>query len=102
MIIKLGSDGAFLSHNNSSCLIPVFPVNKVIDPTGAGDSFAGGFMGYLSTVENLSEKEFKDACVYGSVMASFCVEEFGLDRLLALNNDEIKKRKNLLVNQIKY
>ena len=59
-------------------------------------------MGYLSTVENLSEKEFKDACVYGSVMASFCVEEFGLDRLLALNNDEIKKRKNLLVNQIKY
>jgi len=77
-------------------------VEQVKDPTGAGDSFAGGFMGYLSTVENLTEEEFKEACIYGSVMASFCVEEFGLERLLTLNDSEIENRKNLLINQIKY
>jgi len=102
MVIKLGNYGLVYASNTTRFFLPAVLVEQVKDPTGAGDSFAGGFMGYLSTVENLSEKEFKDACVYGSVMASFCVEEFGLDRLLALNNDEIKKRKNLLVNQIKY
>ncbi|MBH59568.1 MAG: sugar kinase [Dehalococcoidia bacterium] len=102
MVIKLGNYGLVYASNSTRFFLPAVLVEQVKDPTGAGDSFAGGFMGYLSTVENLSEEEFKDACIYGSVMASFCVEEFGLERLLSLDNNEIENRKNLLIKQIKY
>ncbi len=101
MVIKLGNYGLLYSHNKTKFFVPAVLVDKVIDPTGAGDSFAGGFMGYLSTIENLTEENYKEACITGTVMASFCIEEFGLTRLLNLSQKDIKERKNLLMSQIK-
>ena len=102
MVIKLGNYGLVYASETTRFFLPAVLVGQVKDPTGAGDSFAGGFMGYLSTVENLKEKDFKEACISGSVMASFSVEEFGLNRLLNLTKEDIINRKELLINQIKY
>ena len=101
MIIKLGNYGMIYSHDNEIFFLPALLLDKVVDPTGAGDSFAGGFMGYLSTVQKSDEIEFKNACVFGTVMASFCVEDFGANKTLNLTEEEIKIRKNLLFKQIK-
>tara|TARA_B100000902_G_scaffold71152_1_gene76691 strand:+ start:2442 stop:3404 length:963 start_codon:yes stop_codon:yes gene_type:complete len=101
MIIKLGNYGMIYSHDNETFFLPALLLDKVVDPTGAGDSFAGGFMGYLSTVQKSGEIEFKNACVFGTVMASFCVEDFGANKTLNLTEEEINIRKNLLFNQIK-
>ena len=101
MIIKLGNYGMIYSQNNETFFLPALLLDKVVDPTGAGDSFAGGFMGYLSTVQSHNEIEFKNACVYGTVMASLCVEDFGANNTLKLTIEKINKRKNLLLNQIK-
>jgi sugar/nucleoside kinase (ribokinase family) len=100
MVIKLGNYGLLYSSTTARFFLPAIPVEQVTDPTGAGDSFAGGFMGYLSTVENLSEKDFKEACIIGTVMASFCVEDFGINRLLNLSNKDIEERKKLLMSLI--
>jgi sugar/nucleoside kinase (ribokinase family) len=101
MVIKLGNYGLVYASDTTKFFVPAVLVDKVIDPTGAGDSFAGGFMGYLSTVENLREEDFKKACIKGTVMASFCIEEFGLTRLLNLSKNDIKERTHLLMSQIK-
>ena len=79
VVIKKGADGVYLARGDSRYSIPVFPIKQVIDPTGAGDSFAGGFMGYLSQT---SEPDFLEAIIVGSAMASFCVEGFGVESLL--------------------
>ncbi len=79
VVIKMGAGGSYVSHNNRGVFVPVFPVVRVLDPTGAGDSFAGGFMGYLSQTQN---PDFIEAVIMGSAMASFCVEGFGLEALL--------------------
>ena len=71
---------------------PGFPLEMVFDPTGAGDSFAGGFMGYLSKMGDFSEPSMRKAVIYGSVMASFCVESFSLDRFRSLQYQEIVNR----------
>ena len=101
MIIKLGNYGMIYSYDNEIFFLPALLLDKVVDPTGAGDSFAGGFMGYLSTVQKSDEIEFKNACVFGTVMASFCVEDFGANKTLNLTEEEINIRKNLLFKQIK-
>ena len=101
MIIKLGNYGMIYSYSNEIFFLPALLLDKVVDPTGAGDSFAGGFMGYLSTVQKSDEIEFKNACVFGTVMASFCVEDFGANKTLNLTEEEINNRKNLLFKQIK-
>ena len=101
MIIKLGNYGMIYSQSDETFFLPALLLDKVVDPTGAGDSFAGGFMGYLSTVKFADENEFKAACIYGTVMASFCVEDFGANKTLNLTAEDIDKRKNLLLNQIK-
>ena len=97
VVIKLGSKGAFLSYENNEVFVPVYPVKQVLDPTGAGDSFAGGFMGYLAQT---NAHYFIDAVVMGSAMASFCVEGFGLESLLLatpmLLNDRVEKIKSCL------
>ena len=97
VVIKLGSEGAFLATENNEVFIPVYPVEQVLDPTGAGDSFAGGFMGYLAQT---NAPDFIDAVVMGSAMASFCVEGFGLESLLLvapmLLNERVKKIKSCL------
>lgn len=92
VVVKRGEYGACLFQDESIFFAPGYPLEEVHDPTGAGDSFAGGFMGYLARTGNLSDDNLRRALVYGSVMASFAVEEFGLGRLLRLNWNDIQTR----------
>ena len=92
LVIKRGEHGAMLVHQNRAFSVPAFPLEEVRDPTGAGDSFAGGFMGYLATAPKADDAALRKAMVYGSVMGSFAVEKFGLDRLRALKRSEINAR----------
>jgi sugar/nucleoside kinase (ribokinase family) len=92
LIVKRGEYGAALFTHDSYFAIPAYPLESVFDPTGAGDTFAGGFMGYLSSQENLGEAAMRRAMIFGSVMASFNVEEFGTARVQKLTHDEINER----------
>ena len=92
VIIKKGEHGAFMFTQNSIFFAPAFPLESVFDPTGAGDSFAGGFIGYLATTGDLSEANMRRAVIYGSVMGSFAVEKFSIDRLLTVTRAEIDQR----------
>jgi len=92
LVIKRGEYGSLLFRKNSLFFAPAYPLEKVIDPTGAGDSFAGGFMGFLAKSNSLGDSVLRKAMVVGTVMASFCVEQFSLNRLLKLKYREIKKR----------
>lgn len=92
LIVKRGEYGAALFTANSYFAIPAYPLESVFDPTGAGDTFAGGLMGYLSSQEHLDEAAMRRAMIFGSVMASFNVEEFGTARIRRLTQDEINER----------
>jgi sugar/nucleoside kinase (ribokinase family) len=92
LVIKRGEYGAMLVHQNRSFSVPAFPLEIVHDPTGAGDTFAGGFMGYLASLPRAGDAELRRAMVYGSVMGSFTVEKFGLERLKKLKKPEIRTR----------
>ena len=92
LIVKRGEYGAALFTQESYFAIPAYPLESVFDPTGAGDTFAGGFMGYLSSQEELDEAAMRRAMIFGSVMASFNVEEFGTERVRRLTHDEINER----------
>ena len=92
LVVKRGEYGAMLVDKNGVFCLPAFPLEEPHDPTGAGDSFAGGFMGYLASVGSKSDAAFRRAMVYGSVLGSFTVERFGLDRLLSLSKSEIHAR----------
>ncbi len=92
VVIKRGEHGVNLFSDSSTFSVPGYPLEEVKDPTGAGDTFAGGFMGHLARAGDLSETDLRRAVVYGSVMASFAVEEFGLGRLLRLTPAEIEAR----------
>jgi sugar/nucleoside kinase (ribokinase family) len=92
VVIKRGEHGATLFSGNSVFTVPAFMLEQVFDPTGAGDTFAGGFMGHIARTGDLSDANLRRAAVYGSVMGSFAVEEFGLGRLLRLTPGEIESR----------
>jgi sugar/nucleoside kinase (ribokinase family) len=92
LIAKRGEYGAALITAESYFAMPAYPLESVFDPTGAGDTFAGGFMGYLSSQKNLDEATMRRAMIFGSVMASFNVEEFGTDRIRRLTQGEINDR----------
>ncbi|MGI8470405.1 MAG: PfkB family carbohydrate kinase [Pyrinomonadaceae bacterium] len=92
LVIKRGEYGAALFTGDSYFAIPAFPLESVFDPTGAGDTFAGGFMGYLASQKEISEAVLRRAMVYGTVMASFNVEEFGTERVDRLTHEEINER----------
>jgi sugar/nucleoside kinase (ribokinase family) len=92
LVIKRGEFGALLVHNNSVFAIPGFLLDDVQDPTGAGDTFAGGFMGYLAGAEKLSTNTLRQAMVYGSVLGSYTCERFGPERLRTLTRREINAR----------
>jgi sugar/nucleoside kinase (ribokinase family) len=92
VIIKKGHNGAFMSGPRGLFVCPAYPLENVLDPTGAGDSFVGGIMGYLSTKSGPVESNLRRAMVYGSVVASFCCEGFGLMRTTKLKKPEIQKR----------
>jgi len=92
LIIKRGEHGAIMVHKNFLFSVPAYPLEEVVDPTGAGDTFAGGFMGYLAGKGRVNEQTLRSAMVYGSVLASFTVERFGVDRLAKVTRKEIAAR----------
>ncbi|MFT5242192.1 MAG: sugar/nucleoside kinase (ribokinase family) [Glaciecola sp.] len=92
VVIKKGEHGALLFHDDHMFYAPALPLEEVFDPTGAGDTFAGGFAGYLSKTEDYSFENMKNAVIYGSTLASFCVEKFGTERMQNLSKDDIEHR----------
>lgn len=102
VVIKRGEYGAVVFHKDFTFAVPAYPLVSVVDPTGAGDSFAGGFLGYLSSVDDVGNDAIRRAAVVGSVMASFAVESYGLDRLQALNAAEIDSRFDAFVELTRF
>lgn len=98
VVIKKGEHGAVLFSESEIFSAPGLLLEEVFDPTGAGDTFAGGFMGYMAKTNDLSFENMKRAIVFGSAMASFCVEKFGPERLLALKEEEIQRRARQFVS----
>ena len=94
VIIKKGEHGAFMFAGNTIFFAPAYPLEEVFDPTGAGDSFAGGFMGYLARSGDLSEPSLRRAVIYGSAMGSFAVEKFSIERLLEIDPKQLAARVN--------
>ena len=93
LIIKKGEHGALLFHKSKIFFAPALPLEEVFDPTGAGDTFAGGFIGHLAATDDISFENMKRAVIHGSAMASFCVEKFGTERLLNLTTEEVEARE---------
>ena len=102
LVIKKGEHGALLFEGGNIFFAPALPLAEVFDPTGAGDTFAGGFIGYLAKTEDLSFENLKRAVIYGSAMASFCVEKFGIERLKGLSNKEIRERIAAFVELVNF
>ena len=92
VVIKKGEHGALLFHEEKMFYAPALPLAEVFDPTGAGDTFAGGFCGYLAKTADISFENMKNAIIFGANLASFCVEKFGTDRMQTLTADEVKTR----------
>lgn len=92
VVIKKGEHGALLFHKEEVFFAPALPLEEVFDPTGAGDTFAGGFAGYLAKTEDYSYENMKNAIIFGSALASFCVERFGTERLIDLTKAEMHQR----------
>lgn len=102
LIIKKGEHGALLFHDSHVFFAPALPLEDVFDPTGAGDTFAGGFCGYLDKSRDISFENMKRAIIYGSAMASFCVEKFGTDRLRTLKKEEIEERVKEFIDLVQF
>ena len=92
VVIKKGEHGALLFHKDQIFFAPALPLEEVFDPTGAGDTFAGGFIGYLARTGDISFENMKSAIIYGSNLASFCVEKFGTERMQSLTGEQVDKR----------
>jgi sugar/nucleoside kinase (ribokinase family) len=95
LVVKKGEHGVLMFSDEGSFAAPAYPLEAVFDPTGAGDTFAGGFLGYLASTGGLGEAALRRAVVMGSTLASFCVEAFSLDRLLRLTREEVDERYRL-------
>ena len=92
VVIKKGENGALLFYDDQVFFAPALPLEEVFDPTGAGDTFAGGFVGYLTQTQDISFENMKNAVIYGSTLASFCVEKFGTERMESLTSAEVDTR----------
>ncbi len=92
VVIKKGEHGALIFHNKDVFFAPALPLEEVFDPTGAGDTFAGGFSGYIAQSEDISFENMKNAIIHGSNLASFCVEKFGTERMVNLNKEDVYAR----------
>jgi len=101
LIIKKGEHGSMLISKNDIFLLPAFPVDKVIDPTGAGDSFAGGFIGCLATQKNISHSAMRKAMIYGTITASFAVEAFSIDKLSSITRRAVNQRAAEFLRMVK-
>jgi sugar/nucleoside kinase (ribokinase family) len=102
LVIKKGEHGALLFHGESVFFAPALPLEEVFDPTGAGDTFAGGFIGHLASTGDISFGNMKNAIIYGSAMASFTVEKFGTEALLNLTKKDIYDRVRLFVDLVQF
>ena len=102
LIIKKGEHGALLFSDKEVFFAPALPLEEVFDPTGAGDTFAGGFIGYLASTGDISFENMKRAVIYGSAMASFCVEKFGTERMQDLSKDEMRARINAFIDLVQF
>ena len=102
LIIKKGEHGALLFNKEQVFFAPALPLEEVFDPTGAGDTFAGGFIGYLAQTRDISFDNMKRGIIYGSAMASFCVEKFGLERMMGLKPGEIEERVQQFVDLVQF
>jgi sugar/nucleoside kinase (ribokinase family) len=102
IVIKRGEYGSIAVAKDFIFFVPVYPVKNVIDPTGAGDSFAGGFMGYLAAQKKYNKTAIKNAMIYGTVMASFNIQSFSLNKLREINLKDIKARKESVIKSIKF
>ena len=102
LIIKKGEHGALLFNKEEVFFAPALPLEKVFDPTGAGDSFAGGFIGYLAKTNDISFENMKRAVINGSAMASFCVEKFGTQKLTEITQGDVNTRINDFIKLVKF
>jgi len=102
LIIKKGEHGALLFNREQVFFAPALPLEDVFDPTGAGDSFAGGFIGYLDKSKDVSFDNMKRAIIFGSAIASFCVEKFGIERLLELSDEEVEERVQEFIDLVQF
>ena len=102
VIIKRGEFGSIVFYNDSIFYCPAYPIKTPIDPTGAGDSFAGGVMGYLASCKNINNENIRKASIFGSVMGSFAVESFSINQLESITKDEIINRFEFLYNSAKF
>lgn len=102
LVIKKGEHGALLFNNRHVFFAPALPLEDVFDPTGAGDTFAGGFIGYLAKTKDISFDNMKRAIIFGSAMASFCVEKFGTERIVNLSREELDSRVQDFINLVQF
>lgn len=102
LIIKKGEHGALLFRENEVFFAPALPLDDVFDPTGAGDTFAGGFCGFIDKTRDISFENMKRAIIYGSTMASFCVEKFGTERLKQLTHKDIEDRVRSFIDLVQF
>lgn len=102
LVIKKGEHGALLFNENKVFFAPALPLEDVFDPTGAGDTFAGGFMGHLAKTKDISFENMKTAIIVGSAMASFCVEKFGTERLKEINKKDIDDRIQQFIQLVNF
>jgi sugar/nucleoside kinase (ribokinase family) len=102
LVIKKGEHGALLFHGHNVFFAPALPLEDIFDPTGAGDTFAGGFMGYLAQTDDISFENMKRAIIYGSALASFCVEKFGSERIENLSQDDLDNRLQAFVDLVNF
>jgi sugar/nucleoside kinase (ribokinase family) len=102
LIIKKGEHGALLFNKEQVFFAPALPLEDVFDPTGAGDSFAGGFIGYLAETQDISFDNMKRAIIFGSAMASFTVEKFGVERLIGLTQDQVDERVQEFIDLVQF
>ena len=102
LIIKKGEHGALLFNKDQVFFAPALPLEDVFDPTGAGDTFAGGFIGHLAATEDISFDNMKRAIIFGSAMASFCVEKFGTERIISLTPAEVEERVQQFIDLVQF
>ncbi len=102
LIIKKGEHGALLFNREEVFFAPALPLEDVFDPTGAGDTFAGGFIGHLAQTKDISFENMKRAIIFGSAMASFCVEKFGVERLVGLKKEEVDERVQEFIDLVQF
>jgi len=102
LIVKKGEHGALLFEGDKMFFAPALPLAEVFDPTGAGDTFAGGFIGHIAKTGDTSFEGMKRAIIHGSAMASFCVERFGIERLKSLTQEEIVERVNVFRELVRF